>query len=178
VTLGRVKRTRVHLLGSWKVHERSRSSAERLHAHRIVELTVRGQIKPVYRFEGSCTAVCISIETFEEFCDEEERLRVRDVVLLRAFLLCFIPFVFHMTMALVLRMEEGQMSSQIHSCHFLLCPETVDTHRLHLVCNISHGGRGRRKAQAAASKRASLSKHDIASKSQNSAKVSIDMQTL
>jgi hypothetical protein len=40
-------------------------------------------------------------------------LRVRDVVLLRAFLLCFIPSVFYMTMTLVLRMEEGQMSSQI-----------------------------------------------------------------
>jgi hypothetical protein len=86
-----------------------------------------------------CTAVCISIGTFEELRDEEEELRGRDVVLLRAFLLCFIPSVFHMTMTLVLRMEEGRMSSQIHSCHFLQCPEIVDTHRLHLVCNISHG---------------------------------------
>jgi alpha-amylase len=31
------------------------------------------------------------------------------------FLLCFIPSVFHMTITLILRMEEGQMSSQIHS---------------------------------------------------------------
>jgi hypothetical protein len=27
-------------------------------AYRTVELTVRGQIKPVYRFEGSCNADC------------------------------------------------------------------------------------------------------------------------